>query len=180
MASVNLGTWYFLVGLNPKALRFLKGSDGRFFYLCLESSNKEKWNITHDLWPEGNRRPFAKFLAHFLKSILGIKWEKQLSSNEHLIGRSTRDLLCECFEKWLRSLTTELPENVALIGCQQNNWPVFENHECGLLTFKIVQRYFLWPSLITDLLKTTMLLFRRLRTHGAACVCRNTSHLKLS
>lgn len=105
-------TMVFLVGLNPKALRFLKGSDGRYFYLCLESSNKKNWNNTHDLWTEGDRGPFAKFPAHSLKSNLGRKWEKLLSSNERLMGRGTRDLFLECFKKWLRSLTTKLPENV--------------------------------------------------------------------
>lgn len=99
IASMNFETWYFLVGLNPKALRFLQGSDRRFFYLCLESSNKENWNITHDLWTEGDRGTFAKFPAHSLKSNQGRKWEKLLSSNEHLTGRRTRDLLCECLKK---------------------------------------------------------------------------------
>lgn len=49
IAFMNFETWYFSLGSNPKALWFLKGSDGRFFYLCLESSNKVNWNIT--IWP---------------------------------------------------------------------------------------------------------------------------------
>lgn len=155
IASVNFETWCFLVRLNPKALRFLKGSDGRFFYLCPESSNKENWNITHDLWTERDRGTFAHFPAHSLKSKQGRKWEKLLSSNEHLMGRRTRDLFCECLKKekkrkWLRSLTTKLTENVWPLKHRQNNWPVFENHECGLLTSQSTQGYFLWLPLITN------------------------------
>lgn len=107
---MNLETWYFSMGLNPKALRFLKGSAGRFFYLCVESSNKENWNTAHDLWTEGNRGLFAKFLAHSLKSKLGRKWEKLPSSNERWTGKSIWDLFCECLKKRLRSSTTKLPE----------------------------------------------------------------------
>lgn len=99
IASMNCESWCFLVGLNPKALRFLKGSGGRCFYLCLESSNKKNWNITHDPWTEGDRGPFAKFPAHSLKSNLGRKWEKLLSSNEHLMGTSTRDLFLWMLQK---------------------------------------------------------------------------------
>lgn len=67
----------------------------------------------------------------------------------------------------------------ALIKYQQNNRPVFENHECGLLTSKLYEDIFLDLPLL-QIRKNDTALFRQLRTHGAACFCGNTSHMKLS
>lgn len=73
---MNFEIWYFLVGWNLKVFRFLKGLDGRFFYLRFESFNKENWNIIYDSWIEGNRGFFVKFFVRFFKSNLGRKWER--------------------------------------------------------------------------------------------------------
>lgn len=165
MVSRNFGSWCFSVGLSPKALRFLRGSGGRLFYLCLESSNKENWYKTHDLWPEGNGECFAKFLTHFLKSSLGRKWEKQLHSNEHLMGRSTRFIswvlqnMVGIFNHWTSR------KCVPLLGVSRITDLCLRNMNVSLWTPHIISRIFSLTFPYYRSVNTTVLLVQATQRH---------------
>lgn len=152
-------------------------------FICVLKALIKRTEI-YNAWPVtwGEREPFAKFLAHSLKSNQGRKWEKQLSFNERLMARNTRYLfilwMLKKKKKSLRTLTTNLPENVCSYY-QWNNWPECLNHECGLLTSQIMQGYFLWPSLITDLQKWHCFV-QATRDTWCCMLLQNTSHVKLS
>lgn len=133
MALVNLETWYFSVGLNRESPLGSSSSVGRSFYLFLESSNKENWNIARDPELSRNRGTFAKVLAYSLKTNLGRKWEKLPSSNERWTDKSIPDWFWNASKKKKKKKGFQ-PLNCwktcALMEYLRNNWQVFEKPSC--------------------------------------------------